>query len=293
MKTCVLTGATGVVGGALLRRLARGWRVHALSRHREGADPELANVTWVPLDLAAPWSAALLPARADAVVHAAQTPNYRRFPGCAEEIFEVGAGSTLRLLQYAAGAGASRFVLCSSGGVYGTTAAPAREEAPMPPEGEREFFLRCKIAGEQVAMAYRGMLDVVVARLFFVYGPGQPRGMLLPRLVDAVAAGRPVTLQGEAGLHLNPLHASDCARALHRALELPGSAVLNLGGPEVLSLRRVAEIIGAAVGREPSFVVEPAGGPAFMAGDTERAARLLGAPRVRFADGVRDLLPPA
>jgi nucleoside-diphosphate-sugar epimerase len=291
MKACVLTGATGLVGGALLRRLAAaGWRVHALARDREGPDPELADVTWVKADLSRPWDASALPARADTVVHAAQTPSYHRFPECAEEIFAVGVASTLRLLEYAAAAGAAKFVLASSGGVYGTTAAPAAEDAPVRLEGDQPFFLRCKACAEQLVEGYRGRLDGVVARLFFVYGPGQRRAMLLPRLVDSVAAGRPVTLQGEAGLHLNPLHVSDCAEALHRALELPGGAVVNLAGPEVLSLREVAETIGRAVGREPVFQVEPAEGPRYMAGDITRAARLLGAPRVRFADGVRDLL---
>lgn len=290
MKVCVVTGATGVVGGALLRALGSEWRVHALSHG--GARPALRGVEWITADLADVWSTDRLPPRADAVVHLAQTPAFHHFPECADEIFRVGVDSAMRLLEYGRSAGARTFLLGSSGGVYGAAAAPVAEDASVPLCAKQAFFLRCKAAAEQLAAGYRGVMDVVVVRFFFVYGPGQRRAMLLPRLVDAVASGRPVTLLGPDGLHLNPMHASDCGAALARALSLGGSHVLNLGGPEVLSLRRIAQIIGRAVGREPVFRVEPADRPVYLAGSVERASALLGAPRVRFEQGVADLLPP-
>ena len=74
--------------------------------------------------------------------------------------------------------------------------------------------------------------------------------MLMPRLVENVHAGRPITLQGDDGMRFNPIHVSDAARATISAAALKSSAVINVAGPEVLSMRGVGECIGAAIGKD-------------------------------------------
>ena len=133
-------------------------------------------------------------------------------------------------------------------------------------------------------------MTVVLLRYFFICGPGQKRDMLVPRLVDSVRNGRPVTLQGEDGLRINPVHASDAARATAAALRLETGATVNVAGPETLSIRAMCNTIGQLVSREPAFEIKPDEKPAHLIADTGRMSALLGAPRRCFESGVAELL---
>lgn len=295
-RVCLVTGATGLVGSRLVRELD-GWDVHAVVRDAKRAP---AGTRPVVADLAGAWDASVLPATVDAVVHLAQSDNYREFPAAADSIFRVNTASTLALLDHARRAGAKKFVLASTGGVYGSadrafreTDVPAVDASPGTVSGEAAdlaFYLRTRRSAELIAAAYQPHMDIAVLRFFFVYGPQQKSSMLVPRLVASVREGRPVTLQGTDGLKLNPVHVDDAARAVRAALSISGSTLVNVAGPQVLTLRAIAEAIGVAVGRAPVFSADAPGAEAHhLFGDVETMSRVLGAPAVRFADGVRTL----
>jgi len=245
-----------------------------------------AKVIHAPLDLSEPWDLSALPQQADTVVHLAQSAHYREFPDRAGEVFQVNTASTAALLDYARRAGAGRFVLASSGGVYGAGGKPFTEQDQMRPAQELGFYLGTKYCSEVLAESYAGLFDVVVVRFFFVYGPGQRDSALIPRLVQSIAQGRPVTLHGHDGLRLNPIHAEDAAQALRACLDLPGGAKINIGGPEVLSLRSIAELIGQRLGRAPVFETLPHNAAADIVGDIGVMTCLLGPPRLAFAQGL-------
>jgi UDP-glucose 4-epimerase len=289
-RRCVVTGAGGLIGSHLLPELvAAGWEVHATSHRRpDGADER--GVMWHSIDLAAGWDESRLPTAVDAVVYLAQSEHFREFPDRAAEILEVNTMGVLRLLDYARRAGASRFVLGSSGGVYGSGGDGFSEDREIPARGDLGFYLGSKLCAEIVAENYAPYLQVEILRFFFVYGPGQRRSMLVPRLVESVAAGQPVTLHGRDGLRLNPTHVSDAVAAVQASLEVSGSHKVNVAGPEVLSLREVAATIGEVLGVEPRFEEVPGQEPAHLVGDVRLMSRLLVAPRVRFGDGVRDMI---
>src|SRR5262249_22562463 len=104
----LVTGATGLIGSALVERLARSSEVFALGRT---SGLELEGVDWIRGDLSEPLDPATLPAKVDAVAHLAQSERYRDFPEGALDLFAVNVQSTAALLEYARGAGASAFVL--------------------------------------------------------------------------------------------------------------------------------------------------------------------------------------
>lgn len=282
----LVTGASGLVGSHLVPALAREHRVVAVARRAQDA----ANVRGLRLDLDADWSQDALPPRIDAVVHLAQSLRFREFPAGAESMLRVNVVATARLLEWAARAGARTFVLASSGGVYGARERPFTEADPVGPSSDLGFYLGTRVAAEALATGWEKQLSVVRLRFFFVYGPGQPAGMLLPRLVKNVREGAPLQLQGQDGLRLNPVHATDAARAVERALGLGRSAVVNVAGPDVLTLRQVGEAIGRAVGRAPRFEVDERAAPRHCVGDTSRMAELLGAPTVRFEQGLATIV---
>lgn len=288
MKRCVITGASGLIGSNLIGRLRYAWEVHAISRHPPAGNPA-ANVIWHTMDLAKELDRQALPERADALIYLAQSEHFRDFPERALDIFGANTMGLVRALDYARSAGVRTFVYGSSGGVYGYGETSMNEELVIPAEGGLGFYLGTKLCSEIVALNYSALMSVVILRFFFVYGPGQRRTMLIPRLIDNIREGRQVVLQGTDGVRLNPTYVLDAAAAIERALELEGTYKINVAGPEVLTLREMCEIIGGAVGRPPVYSIQP-GAPRHIVGDISKMRELLVSPRIRFGDGLRLLL---
>jgi nucleoside-diphosphate-sugar epimerase len=285
----LVTGATGFVGARLINVLANEHEIFALGRRRGAAASR--EVHWLMQDLAEThWSVAL-PSKIDAVVHLAQSLHFREFPARAMDIYAVSAGTTMRLLDWALDAGARNFVLGSTGGLYGASDEPVSENDPLPEQrNQLGFYFASKRAAELLAQQYTGQLNVAMLRFFFVYGAGQPAPMLLPRLVSSVREGAPVFLQGENGIRLNPVHVDDAVRAISSALGLAESRLINVAGPEVVTLRHVVEEIGLQVGRKPVFNVDKIARPNHLVADISRMTRVLGAPRISLKSGLAELI---
>jgi len=289
MKKCLITGATGLIGAQLRQALPQDWQVFAVAR-----SPLIATqrqpATQIALDLSTDWNPAALPPQIDAIIHLAQSENFREFPDRALDIFQVNTLSTLRLLDYARQAGAQTFILASSGGVYGHHEQVLSEDEALTAKVDLGFYAGTKLCAEILAENYTAYMNMIMARFFFVYGAEQRKSMLIPRLVQSVLEGRTMTLQGQDGIRINPTHVADAADALVRMLALQGSHKINVGGPEVLSMRQIGETIGQVIGRTPQFVVQPDVQPRHLVGDIQKMTRLLGAPQVKFAAGIQQLL---
>ena len=290
MKRCLVTGLTGLIGSALLLALRPGWDVTGIARarSRQGSQPD--RPFDLTVDLSQEWATGLFPRQVDAVIHLAQSEHFRDFPERALDIFQVNTMSTIRLLDYARQAGAKTFILASSGGIYGPRDRELTEDMEIFAQGNLGFYLGTKLCSEVMAENYAAYLNVIVLRFFFVYGPGQRKSMLIPRLVQSVAEGRAITLQGQNGIRMNPTYVSDAVAAICRSLDLQGNHKINVGGPEVLSLREIGEIIGRLVGIKPAFECQAGPEPRNLIGDISKMTEMLGPPAVRFEEGMKAFL---
>ncbi len=244
----LLTGATGFVGRALMPRLAAaGHEVVAVMRSTSALP---GAMIW---DLAAGQLApAGLPARIDAVVHAAQSRNYRAFPGDAAEMFAVNTASTAALLAYAARAGASQFCLLSTGTVYEPFDRGLAEDVALAPT---TMLGASKLAAEVVAGPYASLFRLAVLRIFTPYGPGQA-GRLIPNLIDRVRSGQAVQVSADGeGMRLAPIYVDDLCAIVARAVEEGWHSTFNVASPRATTIREVAEIIGRQLGLAPTFKV--------------------------------------
>lgn len=263
----VVTGATGFVGSRVLPLLAaRGHDVVATTRADVG--PAAPDVIWVTCDVADPGFVDLLPDAADAVVHLAQ--------GGGPALEAVNVESTRQLLDYARRAGVSRFVLASSGSVYGGSSSPLAEDSPLRPP---DAYARSKAEAEALLRQAPAGVAVCALRLFAPYGPGQS-GRLVSDLVERVSSGRAVTLRGEGHPRLNPIYVEDVAALVVRSLESEPPPVLNVAGEEVLSIRDMAEAIGRALDIAPVFERAEGDPPPDLVADTTLLRRTfeLGSP---------------
>lgn len=285
MATVVLTGASGLLGGETARLLAEdGDEVICLGR----TAPHVPGATFVEHDLASPLPLSRLPARADGVIHLAQSEKFNGFPEGAADVFAVNIATPAALLDWARGAAVGSFVHASSGGVYGGGAGPIAEDAPVRLEGPLKHYLSTKRAAELLADAYQAQFPVAALRYFFIYGARQRVTMLMPRLVDNVRAGRPLTLQGENGMAFNPVHVTDAARATIAALRKRARGAFNIAGPQTVTIRSVGETIGALLGVTPLFQGAE-GRPNDLIADTARMRTELHAPAVSVRDGLAEI----
>jgi UDP-glucose 4-epimerase len=282
----IMTGASGLIGQAVAERLSTSAAIISLGR-RPPALP--AKVEHIEADLSSESFARRLPHRADAVIHLAQSERYAAFPEAADEIFAINVAAIAKLLNWARGAGVTSFVHTSTGGLYGQGPLPFKETDPIRIDGQIAFYFRTKQVAEVLAAGYHDYFAVVTLRPFFVYGPRQKEAMLVPRLINCVRGGTPVAIAGSDGVRLNPVHVSDAARSVERSLTLGESETINVAGPEILSLRAMAQAIGQAVGRNPVFEISEA--PCNdLIGDTSRMAERLVRPEIRFSEAVHGLL---
>ncbi|WP_313420605.1 NAD(P)-dependent oxidoreductase, partial [Stenotrophomonas sp.] len=168
----LVTGASGFVGGALLRRLADVPGVEALGVARR----PLPLPHYVALDLSRPFE---LPFRPDVVVHAAA----RVTPwGSPAQFGQQNVDTTAQVIDFCRRAGHPRLLLVSSTAVFYREAHQydLDEDSPIGPAFLNEYA-RSKAAAERLLAGYEGPSCILRPRA--VFGPGDT--VLLPRLLAA------------------------------------------------------------------------------------------------------------
>ncbi len=244
----LLTGATGSVGSALLRRLTTARiPVRCLVRDPRRLGPERVRVQIALGDLADPPSFRNALRGVTTVVHLAAS--IRDQPGGSIE--ELNGIATWRLVQAAERAGVEHFVFTSALG------ASAHN---------RTRFLRAKALAEQ-AVVESGLRHTIVAPSI-VYAPGDHLTTVLGRLGLLPL----VPLSGSGRAQFQPIWADDVADCLLNALDRPvdpehPNLRVELAGPDVHTYASLTRAVLAAAGRPRRLVPIPLG-------VTSRALRL-------------------
>lgn len=193
MKALV-TGASGLVGGALCRELTRrGKRVRAA--WRAGPDIRLGDVESVSVgDIgeACGWEEALR--EVDCVYHCAARAHVLQEtePDPLGAFRRVNVEGTRRLAEAAAEVGVRRLVYVSSIGVLGTVTTGETTFSEYSPAKPEEDYARSKLEAELMLreVSHRTGLEVVVVRPPLVYGRGAKGNFA--RLARLVSSGLPL-----------------------------------------------------------------------------------------------------
>lgn len=276
----LVIGASGKMGPSLTRRIHRAaersggrTRVIAASRFSSSAGRQaLASegVETVACDLLDPAQIAALP-RAPNVLFLAG----RKF-GTLDRTDVTWATNTIVPARIAEHFADSRMVVFSTGNVYPLVRAdgpaPTEETAPGPVGEYAQSCLGRERVVEFVSRE-RG-LHALIYRLNYAVD------LRYGTLVDVarhVFDGEPIDLSMG---YFNAIWQGDANSYALRSLELCASppAILNVTGPERISVRESARWFGRAFGREPRFVNSE--GPVALLSDSSRCRTLLGEPEV-------------
>lgn len=250
----LVTGANGLIGRHLVELLSKKNKVYAIVREKTGIKFEINNNVFVKeMDLTK-FDTQELPAKIDAIYYLAQSRRFREFPDGSEDILSVNVVAPIKLANWAIKNNVKFFIYASSGGVYTNPNQPVKEFLEINANEKLGFYLNSKLSAEMLLRNYARMFKTfVILRLFFVYGPGQNKSMLIPRLINNIKNKIEILLNGEEGISINPIYVSDAVEAIEKTLYLNGEYIFNIAGEEIVTIRGICTKIQEITGIEPIY----------------------------------------
>ncbi len=259
------------------------------------------------------------------VIHAATQASAKQAVNAPLEMLNTILEGTRRTLDFAIHCGARRFLLTSSGAVYGKQASDVTHVsetitgAPDPPdpayldsrpdiwvkttcpdpldpasvyaEGKRTAELMCALYSKAHG------LDCKIARCWAFSGPhlALDAHFAIGNFIGDVLAGRPIQIGGDGTPRRSYLYASDLTIWLWTMLfRAPTMMPINVGSAEDVSIyelaQRITQALGAAteihVARQPTYEF----GPSRYVPSVDRAAQVLGLkPTISLDEGIRKM----
>lgn len=302
MTHILVTGGAGYVGSvSVAALLAAGHEVTVLDDLTTGhraAVPEDATIVVGSYGERAEVARLLADRGIEAILHCAARSLVGESIADPGRYFRDNVTGGVALLDAARDAGVGRLVFSSTAAVYGVPdATPIVEDAhlrPINPYGESKRSFESALAWYGRAHGLRS----VTLRYFNVAGATDalgedhdPETHLIPAILTAVEADRPVTLFGDdyptpdGTCVRDYIHVDDLADAHLRALEAtaPDDArtdaplVCNLGNGGGFSNRQVVAAAEAVIGRPIPVVIGPPrpGDPPILVASADRAAEVL------------------
>jgi UDP-glucose 4-epimerase len=193
---------------------------------------------------------------------------------------DVNVGGTLNALLAARDAGASAFVMASSGAPLGSVEPPGHEglaPRPLSPYGAS------KLAGEGLCSAFAGSYGLAATALRFtnVYGPfSYHKGSVVAAFMKRIMDGDPLVVYGDGSQTRDFLFVDDLCRAVIAVLDRrPIGELYQLGtGTETSVAELVEQLVAIFPDREIEIRHEPAraGEIARSFSDISRARDALG-----------------
>ena len=246
-----VTGGTGFVGGAVVRKLlAAGHQVRALvrrgtnTRQLDGLDVER-----IPGDLGD--TAALLAGMADCpwVFHVAALYAYWGYPW--EQFYQTNVEGTRRVLEAARQSGAQRIVHTSSIATLGSRPdrTPGDEQTPVTLKDMVGYYKRSKYLAEEVARDFaRQGLPVVIVNPAAPVGVGDHKPTRTGQMIVDYLNGK---MPAYVNTALTIVDVEDVAEGHLLAAERGKIGERYILGGENLTLKQVLDLLAEVSGRPP------------------------------------------
>jgi nucleoside-diphosphate-sugar epimerase len=254
----LVTGTTGFIGTALVRRLGTDPRLEIHAACRRLSDGPFRCHLIGELGAATDWREAL--SGIDVVVHLAGLAHVRGHGHWVTQEFDrVNHAGSLRLAREAARLGVRRLVFVSSIAVHGLHAMEKGAITTNTPLAPRTPYADSKARAEVAlrTIAAESGMELVIIRPPLVHGPSAPGN--LGRLVRLVRAGTPLPL-GRADNRRSLVSRDNLSSLIHSCVDHPAAAgrTLLAADSRELSTPELVRAIATGLGRRPGLIDVPA-----------------------------------
>lgn len=226
-NSAAVTGSSGFIGSHLVRALKK-QNIKILEISRSANSIDITN--WAQVESLQPQ---------DIVYHLAGITNIKEAFTNPRQVYLTNYIGTLNILEWCRIHDIKKMVFVSTF-VYGVPEyLPIDEKHPVAPNNP---YSQSKLLSEKLCEAYcRDYgLNVVILRLFNIYGPGQKGDFLIPRILCQLAGGEVVL--GNPVPKRDFLYLDDVVEALIAASRssLSGFNVINIGSGRSYSVEEIA-----------------------------------------------------
>ncbi|MCH8889620.1 MAG: SDR family oxidoreductase [Myxococcales bacterium] len=300
MKRILVTGGAGFIGSHICHTLLdKGCRVVAYDNLLTGSidniEPllghpgfefqhyDVTNFLYVGGDL-------------DAILHFASPASPADFERLPIEILKVGSLGTHKALGLAKAKNA-RFLLASTSECYGDPEVNPQPESywgNVNPIGIRGVYDEAKRFAEAMTMAYHRHhgVDVRIVRIFNTFGPRMQidDGRAIPNFFRQALLGESLSLFGDGSQTRSFMYVDDLIEGVWRLLGSSYVGPVNIGNPNEMTLRAMAEKIIEITGSASPIETMPLppDDPKVRRPDISLAQKVLGGwePKISIEDGL-------
>jgi nucleoside-diphosphate-sugar epimerase len=266
-RKVLVTGGAGMIGVAVVRRLARepGWEIK-VADHRPAPEWMRGLAELHTGDLREPGSALTAAEGCSHIIHLAAIvggiANFHKLP---HTIIDANNALTSAMVSTAVEQGVERLLYVSSSMVFEqATEFPTREEHLLDCPAPRSAYGFSKLAGEVFMRAAHGEhgLPYTICRPFNAYGPGELPETAEPGIAHAIpdliakalAGQRPLEIFGSGEQTRTLTHVDDVADGIVTAMASPAgeNEDFNVSASQELTVSEIARLIWAACGNDPA-----------------------------------------
>ena len=264
-KSALITGGAGFIGSHLAESLLDdGYRVIVMDNLLTGSAANVApfanrDFLFIEHDVT---NYVFVDEPLDYVLHfasPASPADYLKYP---IHTLKVGALGTHKALGLARNKGA-RFMLASTSEVYGDPQVNPQPETywgHVNPIGPRGVYDEAKRFAEALTMAYHRShgLETRIARIFNTYGPRMrvDDGRAVPNFIMQALSGDDLTVYGDGRQTRSFCYVDDTARGLLTLLHSDVNTPVNVGNPNEVTIRQIAELVIELSGSSSQLVFE-------------------------------------
>jgi dTDP-4-dehydrorhamnose reductase len=265
----LITGANGLLGQALVRRLSQNREFDVLATARDDAPRfDGGSCGYSPLDVTQPDAVENVfeDFAPDVVINCAAMSDVAECDENRNEAWATNARAVKRLAKHCNETRA-RLVQVSSDFVFNGKRGPYDEDARPDPVN---YYGRAKLAGEN-AVREAGRSNWAIVRTVLLYGTGQglSRSNVVLWMIDELSQGNQLHIVDDQ--YRTPTHVDDLATGIERLVDREKTGIYHISGRDLVSIYELACTVAEVFDLDASLI-EPVSSD-FFEDDVDRPPR--------------------
>lgn len=231
----------------------------------------------------------------DYVLHLASAASPRAYTEHPINTLKAGSSGTINTLGLAKAKNA-KYLLTSTSEVYGNPKVSPQSETywgNVNPNGPRSMYDEAKRFSEAAVSSYNRIynLNTRIVRLFNTYGPKMKidDGRVVTNFIFQALNGEDITIYGNGDQTRSFCYIEDTLSGIIKAMDSESSEVFNIGNPNEITVKKLAEIIIKLTNSNSSlkFLELPEDDPMQRKPDISKAKNILNwSPKIPLEEGL-------